>query len=74
MYPLLQLMSKLAPLLGRDVTERVFLGRFTELCSSPMFYIRKVCAAHFGNFCAVVGKDAVEKVLVSVFFFLTFFL
>ncbi|CAH1106535.1 unnamed protein product [Psylliodes chrysocephalus] len=60
----INLMSKLAPLLGRDVTERVFLGRFTELCSSPMFYIRKVCAAHFGNFCAVVGKDAVEKVLL----------
>ncbi|KAJ8922296.1 hypothetical protein NQ315_004236 [Exocentrus adspersus] len=55
------LMSKLAPLLGRDITERVFLKRFTELCTSHMFYIRKVCAAHIGEFCTVVCKDVFEK-------------
>lgn len=60
----INLMSKLAPLLGRDVTERVFLGRFTELCSSSMSYIRKVCAAHFGHFCAIVSRESVEKVLL----------
>lgn len=58
-------MSKLAPFLGRDVTERVFLKRFTELCTSPIFFVRKVCAAHFGEFCSVVGKDAFENTLVS---------
>jgi serine/threonine-protein phosphatase 4 regulatory subunit 1 len=61
----LQLMSKMAPLLGRDVTERVFLRRFSQLCSSNMFYTRKVCASHIGDFCAIVGKDQFEKVLVS---------
>ncbi|CAG9856795.1 unnamed protein product [Phyllotreta striolata] len=60
----INLMSKLAPLLGRDVTERVFLGRFIELCSSPTFHIRKICAAHFGYFAAVVSKEVVEKILV----------
>ncbi|XP_056647680.1 serine/threonine-protein phosphatase 4 regulatory subunit 1-like isoform X2 [Diorhabda sublineata] len=58
------LMSKLAPLLGRDVTERVFLGRFAELCSSSKSYIRKVCAAYFGHFCAVVSRESVEKILL----------
>ncbi|XP_018571086.1 serine/threonine-protein phosphatase 4 regulatory subunit 1 isoform X2 [Anoplophora glabripennis] len=61
------LMSKLAPLLGRDVTERVFLKRFSELCASHMFYIRKVCAARFGEFCTVVGKDAFEKILLPCY-------
>ncbi|KAJ8927571.1 hypothetical protein NQ314_019954 [Rhamnusium bicolor] len=61
------LMSKLAPLLGRDVTERVFLKRFSELCASHMFYVRKVCASHFGEFCAVVGKDAFEKILLPCY-------
>ncbi|KAG5900679.1 hypothetical protein JTB14_005944 [Gonioctena quinquepunctata] len=58
------LMSKLAPLLGRDITERVFLKRFIDLCASPMFYVRKVCAAHFGEFGAVLGKDAFENILL----------
>ncbi|XP_072393509.1 serine/threonine-protein phosphatase 4 regulatory subunit 1-like isoform X1 [Diabrotica undecimpunctata] len=60
----INLMSKLAPLLGRDVTERVFLGRFIDLCSSPIFHIRTVCAAYFGNFSAVISHDSVEKILV----------
>lgn len=58
-------MSRLAPLLGPQITERVFLPRFSELClNKALFYIRKLCAAHFGDFCAVVGKDAFEQVLV----------
>lgn len=62
----LQLMSRMAPLLGRDVTERVFLKRFAELCSSSMFYTRKVCAARMGDFCVVVGKDLFETILVRI--------
>nr|XP_023018479.1 serine/threonine-protein phosphatase 4 regulatory subunit 1-like isoform X3 [Leptinotarsa decemlineata] len=63
----ISLMSKLAPLLGRDITERVFLKRFIDLCSSPMFYMRKICAAHFGDFCAVVGKDSFENILLPYY-------
>lgn len=59
-------MSKLAPFLGREVTERVFLQRFSQLCSNHMFHVRKVCASRFGDFCAVIGKDAYEHILVSV--------
>lgn len=62
----LQLMSKMVPLLGREITERLFLKRFAELCSSPMFYIRKICASSFGEYCAVVGRQAYETVLVSI--------
>ncbi|KAJ3665913.1 hypothetical protein Zmor_001377 [Zophobas morio] len=61
------LMSKMAPLLGRDVTERVFLKRFSQLCASNMFYTRKVCASHIGDFCAVVGKEQFEKVLLPCY-------
>lgn len=58
-------MSKLAKHLGRDVMERIFLKRFTELCTSPMFCIRKICAGNLGEFCSVIGKDALENILVS---------
>jgi len=35
-------MSKMAPLVGRDITERYFLPRFEVLCSDPLFHVRKV--------------------------------
>ena len=62
-------MSKMAPLIGRSSTERLFLGRFAALCTDPVFYVRKVCAANFGEFCAVVGTDATENVLVSTWIY-----
>lgn len=59
-------MSKMASLLGRDVTERVFLDRFSQLCKNNTFYVRKACASHIGDFCSVIGKDAYEKILVGI--------
>jgi serine/threonine-protein phosphatase 4 regulatory subunit 1 len=66
MNPVLQLMSKMAPLMGRSSTERLFLNRFAALCTDPVFYVRKACASNFGEFCAVVGTDSTESVLVSI--------
>ncbi|XP_044734109.1 serine/threonine-protein phosphatase 4 regulatory subunit 1-like isoform X2 [Chrysoperla carnea] len=60
-------MSKLAPLLGKDATERLFLNRFSELCSYDRFSVRKMCAASIGEFCAVVGSEAYEKILLPRF-------
>ncbi len=62
---LLQLMSKLAPLVGRDLTERCLMPRFAELCTDAHFHVRKVCAANFGDLCAVVGTENTEVYLVS---------
>ncbi|ROT73728.1 hypothetical protein C7M84_007832 [Penaeus vannamei] len=59
------LMSKMAPLIGREMTERLFLERFTRLCSDALFQVRKVCASNFGDFCSVVGTQPTEEVLVS---------
>ncbi|XP_045105779.1 LOW QUALITY PROTEIN: serine/threonine-protein phosphatase 4 regulatory subunit 1-like [Portunus trituberculatus] len=61
------LMSKMAPLIGRDMTERLFLQRFTALCSDALFQVRKVCASNFGDFCSVVGSRPTEEILVSRF-------
>ncbi|KAG7166228.1 Serine/threonine-protein phosphatase 4 regulatory subunit 1-like, partial [Homarus americanus] len=63
----LQLMSKMAPLIGREMTERLFLERFTRLCSDALFQVRKVCASNFGDFCSVVGTHPTEDILVSRF-------
>jgi serine/threonine-protein phosphatase 4 regulatory subunit 1 len=59
-------MSKMAPLIGRSSTERLFLARFSASCSDPAFYVRKACAASFGEFCAVIGTESTESVLVSM--------
>ncbi|XP_062583021.1 serine/threonine-protein phosphatase 4 regulatory subunit 1-like isoform X2 [Saccostrea cucullata] len=64
------LMSKMAPLLGKDMTERLFLLRFCEMCTDPLFHVRKVCAANFGDMCKVVGQDNTEQHLLPKFYYL----
>ena len=55
----------MAPLVGKDITERMFMPRFAELCTDAHFHVRKVCAANFGDLCSVVGQDNTEEYLVS---------
>lgn len=68
-YPF-QLLSKMAPLVGRAISESLFLERFAALCSDPLFHVRKVCAANFGDFSSVVGSEATEQVLVCLMSFI----
>lgn len=35
-------MTKIAPLIGNEATERSFLKRFGDLCADPLFHVRKV--------------------------------
>ncbi|XP_067291244.1 serine/threonine-protein phosphatase 4 regulatory subunit 1 isoform X2 [Pseudorasbora parva] len=63
------IICKMAPMVGKDVTERLFLPRFCEMCCDcRMFHVRKVCAANFGDICSVVGGDATEELLLPRFF------
>ncbi|ELT87826.1 hypothetical protein CAPTEDRAFT_156976 [Capitella teleta] len=64
------LMSKLAPLVGQDITRRIFLPRFAELCTDALFHVRKVCAANFGDMCTVVGQLSTQEVLLPKFYYL----
>jgi len=64
------LLSKMAPLLGKEMAERLFLQRFATLCVDPLFHVRKVCAANFGDFSGVVGSDSTEQTLLPKFFYL----
>jgi len=64
------LMSKMAPLLGKDITERLFLPRFSEMCTDPLFHVRKVCAANFGEVASVVGDKNCEEYLLPKFYYL----
>ena len=54
----------MAPLIGKEMSEAIFLDRFASLCVDPLFHVRKVCAANFGDFSSVVGMESTEKVLV----------
>ena len=60
-----QLMSKMAPLIGREMTEKLFVKRFKSLCTDHLFQVRKVCAANFGDMSGVVGFQSTEEELVS---------
>jgi len=64
------LLSKMAPLIGKEMSEAIFLERFAALCVDPLFHVRKVCAANFGDFSSVVGPDSTEQVLLSKFLYL----
>nr|CAD7442318.1 unnamed protein product [Timema bartmani] len=50
------LMGKIAPLIGRKSTENLFLEKFALMCADPVFYVRKVCAANFGEFCSILPR------------------
>uniref|UniRef100_A0A4X2LZ02 Serine/threonine-protein phosphatase 4 regulatory subunit 1 n=1 Tax=Vombatus ursinus TaxID=29139 RepID=A0A4X2LZ02_VOMUR len=64
-----QIMCKMAPMVGKDITERLILPRFCEMCCDcRMFHVRKVCAANFGDICSVVGQQATEEMLLPRFF------
>ena len=56
----------MAPLIGKEMSEEIFLDRFAALCLDPLFHVRKVCAANFGDFSTVVGAYATENVLVRI--------
>jgi serine/threonine-protein phosphatase 4 regulatory subunit 1 len=58
-------MSKLAPLVGKDITIKYYLDRFCHLCADALFQVRKVCAMSIGDIAAVVGTNLTEKILVS---------
>jgi len=60
----------MAPLIGKEMSEAIFLDRFASLCVDPLFHVRKVCAANFGDFSSVVGMESTEKVLLPKFFYL----
>ncbi|XP_075389326.1 serine/threonine-protein phosphatase 4 regulatory subunit 1 isoform X2 [Tenrec ecaudatus] len=63
------IMCKMAPMVGKDITERLILSRFCEMCCDcRMFHVRKVCAANFGDICSVVGQQATEEMLLPRFF------
>lgn len=52
------------------MSEAIFLERFATLCTDPLFHVRKVCAANFGDFSSVVGLESTEQVLVMQLFYM----
>ena len=67
-------MCRMAPLLGGDLSRRVFLDRFGALSGDRLFHVRKICAANFGEFCSVVGQQVTENSLVRNKNFFMFYL
>ncbi|KAL0109161.1 hypothetical protein PUN28_014328 [Cardiocondyla obscurior] len=61
------LMCRLAPLIGSELTEKIFLTRYLDLCKDNDMMARKICATHFGEMCTVVGKDKLHSKLIPTF-------
>lgn len=61
-----QLMCRLAPLIGSELTEKVFLTRYLDLCEDNDMMVRRTCATHFGEMCTAVGKEKLYSKLVSL--------
>lgn len=68
-----QLMCKMAPLIGKEMTEKIFLDRYIALCKDKEFYTRKICASHFGKLCSAVGRKTLFRKLVGISLSLSFF-
>jgi serine/threonine-protein phosphatase 4 regulatory subunit 1 len=64
------LMSRLAIIVGKDVTERLLLPRFAEMCTDALFHVRKACASNFGEMCKIVGQENTETYLLPKFYYL----
>lgn len=54
----------MAPLIGKEATEKHFLETFIQLCSSKQYHTRKKCVKSLGNLSAVLGTETTEKHLV----------
>lgn len=59
-------MGKLAQLLGKEATVRLFLDKFSECCcDEDRVPVRETCARNFGEMCAGLGGDISEFRMVS---------
>ncbi|XP_017792094.1 PREDICTED: serine/threonine-protein phosphatase 4 regulatory subunit 1-like isoform X3 [Habropoda laboriosa] len=63
----ISLMNKLAPLIGKELTEKIFLDKYIALCKDTEFYVKKICVSHFGELCAAVGRKALFRKLFPIF-------
>ncbi|XP_060832618.1 serine/threonine-protein phosphatase 4 regulatory subunit 1-like isoform X2 [Bombus pascuorum] len=63
----ISLMCKMAPLIGKELTEKIFLDRYIALCEDKEFYTRKFCASHLGELCAAVGRKTLFRKLFPIF-------
>ncbi|XP_055508001.1 serine/threonine-protein phosphatase 4 regulatory subunit 1 [Leucoraja erinacea] len=63
------IICKMASILTSEITERLLLFRFCELCNDgKLFHVRKVCATNFGDICNTVGQEATEKYMIPRFY------
>ncbi|XP_035726061.1 serine/threonine-protein phosphatase 4 regulatory subunit 1-like isoform X1 [Vespa mandarinia] len=63
----ISLMSKMALLIGKELTEKVFLDRYIALCGDNIIHVRRMCVVHFGEMCVAVGRKALLYKLFPIF-------
>merc|ERR1719319_952935 len=61
------LLSKMAPLIGQDMSERLFLQRFASLSADPLFRVRKACADVFMPVSCVCSPSVRQSELSPLF-------
>ncbi|XP_076285831.1 serine/threonine-protein phosphatase 4 regulatory subunit 1 isoform X2 [Lasioglossum baleicum] len=61
------LMIEIAPLIGKQAAEKLFLGRYIDLCKDEEFCIRRITILRFPDMCAVVSKKALYRDLFPIY-------
>lgn len=60
-------MSKVAPIIGREMSHETFFDKFMELTQCDVPNIRKQCATVFPVMCEVLGCDLLESSMLPLF-------
>lgn len=68
----LQLIGRIAPIIGGEALEELFLDNYLEMCSRAATSIRHPCATIFPVMCQVLGTEITEKRMVSDFSLICF--
>ncbi|XP_037922132.1 serine/threonine-protein phosphatase 4 regulatory subunit 1-like isoform X2 [Hermetia illucens] len=61
------LIGRIAPIIGGEALEELFLDNYLEMCSRAATSIRHPCATIFPVMCQVLGTEITEKRMVDAF-------
>ncbi|XP_033331828.2 serine/threonine-protein phosphatase 4 regulatory subunit 1 isoform X2 [Megalopta genalis] len=61
------LMIDIAPLIGKEATEKLFLRRYVALCKDEEFCIRRITILRFPEICSLVSKRTLLRDLFPIY-------
>jgi hypothetical protein len=63
----IQIMAKVAPIIGTEMTNEIFFEKFIELTQIEVTNIRKQCVTNFPVMCEVMGEEVLESHMLPLY-------